>query len=61
MIWSVTGRVMTVLLALLYISAIFFVGTFLFMIVDWLEPIPLAFYVAAIAHQIFRSAMGVGP
>ncbi len=62
---------MTVASALLYISAITFVGTFLFVTVDWLEPNPRLAFVfkcallgsggAVIVKQLMRSAVGMGP
>jgi hypothetical protein len=61
---------MTIALALIYISAIVFVGTVLFAAVEWLEPNPGVAFVlkcallgaggVAIAHQLFRSAVGMG-
>ncbi|PWT82630.1 MAG: hypothetical protein C5B58_07885 [Acidobacteria bacterium] len=61
---------MTIALALIYISAIAFVGTILFAAVDWLEPNPRVAFIfkcallgvggAAIAHQLFRSAVSMG-
>ena len=61
---------MTIALALLYISAITFAGTFLFVLVDVLEPNPRLAFVfkcalvgaggAAIMTQLFRSAMSMG-
>ena len=65
-----TDRAMTVALALLYISAIVFVGAVLFAAVEWLEPNPRVAFIfkcallaaggAAIAHKIFRSAISMG-
>jgi hypothetical protein len=62
---------MTILLALLYMSAIIFVGTFLFVMVDVLEPnARLAFVFkcallaaggSAVMAQLFRSAVAMGP
>jgi len=61
---------MTIALALIYISAITFVGTLLFATVEWLEPNPRIAFIfncallgaggAAIAHQLFQSAVGMG-
>jgi hypothetical protein len=59
------------LLALLYISAVLFVGTFLYVAVDRLEPnarLSLVFKCAllaaggaAVMKQLIRSAAGMGP
>jgi hypothetical protein len=61
---------MTIASALIFISAIMFVGTLLFVAVDWLEPNPRIAFIfkcallgvggAAIAHQLFQSAVGMG-